>query len=543
MSDATAADTRARRHVLPRVVRQIVRKDAGHLWPIAVLWLSSLVVTVLAFAAESEILAFAIWPVRTVCLYTLAALVVLEDPLAGRDAFWRTRPISLATLLGSKALFLGLVVFVPAVASEALQMTRIDLPSTRLIEIVGLAALWLAATLTIAAASAASANGFVRFVGFWIGAYALATIASYPLWKIIERRHFLELGDPAPTWMSPATGLLLAAVAIGSATLAILGRTRRLGLARFMVAIPVLYLVVASPRENVVLTSTFATDRSLPPETLNATLESVRARTDLDREIVTATFVVSPDPLPVAVSSVRVEGAIEFSDGDRIPVPSRTLFLQSVQQGDAASLLTTTRPLPPVPVSTVLAALPPADSEEFAGRKGTLEIRVEFGVQRIGVLALPFEKGATAMRQDAGFRIDHAALIDGSPNLRLAITSLRQNAGTWHQNDIFLLNRGLEEIAGFSRSSSGSPLSAGLTIPWPRVFFTEIELACEGPISGHRGRWTSPASGGFQRVEGVLGDDWMGGAELVVVDRRYEGVVTQWFRKEGILLWRDRPPR
>ncbi len=112
------------------VVMKDLRRLRGVLW----LWFLALAVTsvagalvpVLADQPGWKMLAQVLWMLQPLAQVVLVALLVPlllhEDPLVDARAFWLTRPISRRTLLAAKAVFLTLVVVLPALVGELLAM-------------------------------------------------------------------------------------------------------------------------------------------------------------------------------------------------------------------------------------------------------------------------------------------------------------------------------------------------------------------------------------------------------------------------------------
>jgi hypothetical protein len=112
------------------VVMKDLRRLRGVLW----LWFLALAITsvagalvpVLADQPGWKMLAQVLWMLQPLAQVVLVALLVPlllhEDPLVDARAFWLTRPISRRTLLAAKAVFLTLVVVLPALVGELLAM-------------------------------------------------------------------------------------------------------------------------------------------------------------------------------------------------------------------------------------------------------------------------------------------------------------------------------------------------------------------------------------------------------------------------------------
>ena len=114
-----------------KLMWHIVRKDARRLWLPLVLWAvlmtaghwiewraEHVVTDDKMWTARMRLFASVIWLLQFFIGYVLAAAVVMEDPPTGTTAFWLTRPMTGARVLGAKVLGCGvLLVALPALVA------------------------------------------------------------------------------------------------------------------------------------------------------------------------------------------------------------------------------------------------------------------------------------------------------------------------------------------------------------------------------------------------------------------------------------------
>jgi hypothetical protein len=277
------------------VVTKDLRRLRGVLW----LWFLALAVTSVAGAFVSvladqpgwKMLAQTLWMLQPLAQMVLVALLVPlllhEDPLVDARAFWLTRPISRRTLLAAKAVFLALVVVLPALVGELLAMVCNGLSARQLLCATPEILLAMLSKVCVLGALAALTRNFGQFaialvsylfaygvLSFGIGIWLSTTLATH--------------SDGETTMME--TGYLQTQALVGWLSLSVVGSalmvwqflTRR---TRPAIVAGVAGLVAMMVVKGLCAFNAFDGPRSNPaekPDNLSVTLQDLRPTADLD---------------------------------------------------------------------------------------------------------------------------------------------------------------------------------------------------------------------------------------------------------------------
>lgn len=512
------------------LIGHIVAKDLRRLWPLVALWF---LVTILSLAAHGTLtwwFAFALAPARLLSLYFLVALVVLQDPLTGPDAFWRTRPISPRLLLASKTVFIAIFVLLPAIVVEMIQLPRTGVPEAWHPRLLGMSALWLVDSVIIVAVAAAAVGGLARFTVFLLTTWVAMIFVSIAVYAVLFRGHRSDSGILTAEGLGPTMAMLAIGGAVAAIALMLLVRGRSLPLARALIAPPLLLVVMITPGENFLLSELGAIASHRPPPGLDVSVESIRPATGRGTDALDVTFLARPRGPRMVVGSAWVA---EVKNGTPVrpgAAGSRPIFSTGLTpQLMAPALESSDRAFP---ASKVPWLLDRPGAPEAAG-SSALDLDAEFGLQEVTLLSLPLKEGARVDHRDSSYRIRSLSFEDGRLGLTIIVTSLRPGFGE-RADDLFLANRGRREVATFSESSSGSPGAPDLVIPWPSVRVRELTVRSEGDLPGWNDESNGSTTGPYRSKRGLLSDGWLSGAELVALERVDCGVVTRSFRGVAI---------
>lgn len=172
-----------------RQAGHILRKDLARFWP---LWL--LLIGFTAAHAWQALMppdagysAIGLWGILAiiavlgslllpVAWVLCVAVVIQEEPLVGSDAFWLTRPYSRGSLVGAKAMAVGLFVILPLLLHDLFVVQRFGLSGSSAVAVILGKDIELALLLACVAAVAVLTATFARFTGL-----ALAVLAIYVL--------------------------------------------------------------------------------------------------------------------------------------------------------------------------------------------------------------------------------------------------------------------------------------------------------------------------------------------------------------------------
>lgn len=511
------------------LIGHIIAKDMRRLWPLVLLWLVMLLDVGLARSSSAASF-LAILPMQIVGICFLPALVILQDPLAGPDPFWRTRPIPLGLMLTGKAFFILFLVVLPILALESIQVAASGVAQAWKPALPWLSALWLIVSLMVVAATAAAVGSLARFTAFLLGTWVAMIFVSLAIYALLFQQHLADPGALPENWPGPVLVMLVLGLASGMLSLALLLRGRSPWLARALVAPPLLMLVMITPGENLLLSEVAALSWARPAPRIDVSIDSIRPAPDRGWNACDMAFLVKPDAPRLVVGSLRVirrtDGRPTRPDtGWRRPVFGTGLTPQlmapSLESAEWA-----------FPASKVFWNLEPT-SPATAAAGAPIDFDVEFGLQEVTLVTIPLAEAARVDHNDTSYRIRSLTVDTGRIGLTLEVTSLRTGFGD-RTNDLFLIHRGRREVVTFSESSIGSPGDPGLPIPWPVVHRREATVRTERQLPGWDDTDSASATGPFRWKRGPLDDEWLRGAELVVVERVHRGVVTRSFRGVAI---------
>jgi hypothetical protein len=152
--------------------------------------------------------------------YVLAAGIMMEDPAAGSTAFWKSRPISGARMLGAKVLGCAvLLIGLPALVGLPWQLGGLERDTTPVVSFVGSIrwhALAVAAGIVVASFSATAGKFLAWTVGLQVVSLSAAAI-------LLEKNSPALSAIKAAAAMAPvriSAAVLVVAVALAVSVLA-----------------------------------------------------------------------------------------------------------------------------------------------------------------------------------------------------------------------------------------------------------------------------------------------------------------------------------
>jgi len=217
------------------LVWHTLKKDIRQLRFVVSLWFAAIAVqTLLGAFAPSTTNRPTLWVIcqmvaqvapalQYLLLIVLIPLAIQQDPLADPRAFWLTRPISRRALLAGKALFLALVVIVPAVLGEVIVLSFSGLTPRLVLLAIPEVLLEVAARTFVIAVLAAFTTNFARFA-----VAGVCYLVGWGIASLFVRSLLSTLHSGASGGYGLSTGYLLsqkvagtmATVAIGGGVLA-----------------------------------------------------------------------------------------------------------------------------------------------------------------------------------------------------------------------------------------------------------------------------------------------------------------------------------
>ena len=216
-----------------RFVTHIIAADVRRHWPVLAAWLLLVAGTTVLdgvhprLAADAgsvrslTILAELLWLTKLLLAFIVVPAIVQTHTLVGSDAFWMTRPIPPRALLVSKALLIALVMILAPVLAEAALMVAYDVPSGRLSAVAAESALWQTfwvVLLTVLAVLTRNLAGFALLTGATLMAF-VAVLAMTMALLMARLEDDLPGGYAGATPDDPTGGLIwmLLVVASGGA--------------------------------------------------------------------------------------------------------------------------------------------------------------------------------------------------------------------------------------------------------------------------------------------------------------------------------------
>ena len=505
-----------------------------------------------------------LWLAELLLRIVLVALVVQTHPLVGSDAFWMTRPIPPPTLLASKLVLLGvLTVVAPAFAKAAL-MAAHGVPPALIGEVAVETALfqtfWLVVLMT-AASLTSNLTRFALLCGGALVALALVVTATAAIMFAQIDDGPRDAGGAGTEEPTATIVLTIVAVVAGVALLAVQYRTRSrirsvpVGAAGLILAFlvseawpwPILAPKVDVPawatRESalrlIALGETVEVNEEMPMFSARTAWRSARAQLRLAG--------VEPGwtaDVGVVDATLQLDGGIRLaSAASAYPVPVPIGDEEHPTRGVVRHLLRAQRVVdsaPPRAESAILFFLRDAEFSRLAPATGTYRGRFHVRLSRHDIEArLPLRPGATHHRGAYRLVIDDVEHTSGSVSILAResdATSIfdRRPAPRF---DFYLRN----ERSGDAVLGAGQPLGEEF------VFGRFLPFSIGGSVqtSGFRARGLVirfPPGYGVEGASLSIEDDWVEGAELVVVRATREGSVERTLDIAGFpLRARTRP--
>jgi hypothetical protein len=498
-------------------------------------------------------------------LLTLALLVswlVHDEPLVGADAFWLTRPIRPMTLMAAKLMFAALLLIgAPVLAQSIVVAVAVRSPSHAIRLIPGLLSaqsLWVAALFAIAALTAS----LTRFLLALAAATAAAAIGISALMAFLimtmEETSYPNPDLADPTAANVASWLLLAVALI---VIGLQYRTRQTRLACSAGVVGVVLSVFIAG----VWLGRFAGPREPDPGVWARDLVSVAAVLDSGGPYVTddvwsrrrrfrkkqiaAPIRLTGVPPQYAIQSLGVRSRLELAggstiqsaQGEKVAVPreaaDRSLpdYLAPVQAVLLPSRLVGQWEEPRTAQWPVVLTLTADEYERHRRSPGTLTATLEAFLQESRLLgSIPLAEGAALHAPSVRLELRRVLRRPGDCSLLIReIGAGTGRSGGRRSYRFFLRNvqRGEAVIGDSDTMVREGPTLRGL-------FFaaSSVHVASESGF-GFLDRVEHYPARSPVNPTGPLDAEWLGAAELVVIETAYAGrfsrsIVVEDFRME-----------
>ena len=490
---------------------------------------------------------FGILRIAFACIFT--AMLVHRDPVIGTTPFWKAKPISGALLLGSKALSAALwFIALPAAVVTAL-LTLLGVAPGDAVR----GGLYVAGTQSVAVivamGGAAVTATLLHFVMAALGAIALTSLGSsvigpwiqtaWPTWRI-----------PVPSeWRSLVTA---AGLALTAATVAYQYVTRNLR--RTIAALAVLALAgsVATSLVQITYDSSYfrgplpSAEHLIPSSALSITIDTATQKVEgtsiLDKvRGARISFLYSAENLDpeMDASAVFVESDVQYPDGSRSSWSSDAPFARTMERvrstgrtqpfkalahaldvksvGDVAQEIWASR--------LCLAVVPAEKFTQFAGQAVRVTGTVRSRLMRYGVVGtMPLREGSTIQVPGGSERIERIEYAGRSP---LFVTVRQIIVGSWAFDERFIF-----PVAAWRNPARREAVRVGID---HRRQTSDFLLVTNGYVGSERYREIL----GAERRPGEwvpFDDQWLAGAERVVLAYEYLGFVTRPFVIDRVVL-------
>jgi hypothetical protein len=550
-----------------RVIRHLVAADLRQFrWPLAA-WLLIVTLATMMYGRRSlaDFDAMTVDPIgvargflsvaQALLLFAIVPFVMQSHPAVGSDAFWMTRPISPRGLLISKIVLLGTVMILVPVAARTVLMATHDVPAREILLVAAETALFYTLPIVILMAIAALTPDLWRFVlvcGSILGALAaVLAIAATVLRSRID-------DDPTGSMTFGGDDFVQGVLAAGTALTVLLVQYRTRSRARSL-PIGVAGLLLAWLISTIWPWPLFQKRAAIPDWA--RTTSTVRLIADRDTIAAQEAFSFSgrPDPrrsitarieiqgLPGGWSaniglfdaSVDVDGATLSGSWPRYAMGSGLVIAGGTPPGTVpvlpypggapevlADVLGVQRVIDPAPGferTDVVFFLRDSELKQHDHATGRYRGRFWVGLTRHDIeAALPLQAGIVHRNGPHRFVVDR---VERTPT---GITVLmRQSDATsifdrqLHPSFAFYLrNRRRDEAVVSSAYRSADDLLAQRWLPF--------SIGLSEPTSGFSVRGIGmdfPPRYGRPQNRAMLDDEWIAGAELVIVRSMPSGSV------------------